>query len=109
MLAVGCWLQEQALSTVEGYRRIITLSHSTLLHICRSCSTKVAYESTIVAAITAWWAAHPGASDEQLRELALTVCLRGLPRMFLVTVLLQLPWWKQVISEGGPLTAAQQQ
>lgn len=92
--------QECVLNSLEGCKRLVSLSHDTMLHICRSCGTKVAYESSIVAAITLWYTAHPTASQQQLQELASTVCLRGLPGMFMASVVGRLSWWKQAMGEG---------
>lgn len=88
------------LSTIDGCKRLMTLSYNVLLELCRCCSTKVAYESTVVAAITLWYTSNPWLSADELYELASTVCLRSLPRMYAATVLPQLPWWQQVIPEG---------
>jgi hypothetical protein len=103
---------EVTLQDAQKQRQLESLSYTALLALLRDPETRVAYESTAVAAVALWVAAKEAAGGtitlEQRWRLAGRIRMLQLPLTYLGTVLLKITWLQGVVTAQhiGLLAAA---
>lgn len=93
---------EPTLQDKEARQRLVQLPYPALLALLRSPGTRVAAESTAVAAVALWVAAQEAAGVrvtlEQRQQLAYSIRMVQLPFMYLGSILPGIQWLQSVVT-----------